>query len=197
MKRLLSSLLALTLLLVGVSAAYADAESTDPVLARVGEDTITLSQAQEIYDEIIAYYHDNDNGYDFENEDFLAGIRENAMAQLLEERFIFQTAKANGLDQITEEDEAQLIEDNNLMWENAIADYISYFSSDAEPSEDDLATMCLNAVAYFGAQGYTVESTLETSRNRLIYNRLMDKLTEGFTVSDEDVDLTYHAAAQQ
>ena len=67
MKRLLSSLIALTMLLVCVSAAYADADSTDLVLARVGEDTITLSQAQEIYDEIIAYYHDNDNGYDFEN----------------------------------------------------------------------------------------------------------------------------------
>ncbi len=197
MKRLFASIMAVLMLTVFACAAFAEDAAEDPVLAQVGGEAITLSQAQTIYDEIFAYYRDNDTGYDLEDEGFLADIRENAMAQLLEERFIFQTAKANGLDQISEEDEAQLVEDNNLMWESAIADYISYYAGDEEMDEDEMAAMRINAVAYFGAQGYTVEGTLKSSRDNLVFTRLLNQLTGDFSISDDDIAQTYQTAAQE
>ena len=194
MKRLAA--LALTLCLLLGCAVFARAESTDnPLLFTVNGREYYFSDVQPIYDyyiEMYEYY-----GYDMSTDDNQRIIRAFSTQEMVWEAVIRDYAQENGLDSFTEEEEAQLVIDNDAMWEEAIASYISYETGIEDLTtitEEELLTLRENAVAYYEAEGYTKESTLESARLSAINQRVKEAVLEGedTTVTDEDIE-AYHA----
>ena len=195
-RRLLALVLALALLLSLSAAAAEDAAETaadpltaDPatVLATVNGQEITLAEVKEVYQQIVDYY--GTYGYDMTDPENAQIAREMAMSAVIEKTLTAQKAHELGVDGISPEDEAQLTADNDALWEQAIASYLE--GQDGDAVEGDPAAARLDAIAYFNAQGYTVESTLEASREALIQERVVATLVDAGSITDEAVRTAY------
>ena len=188
--------LTLVLALLAGCAAQALAESEDPILLTVNGTALRLSDAQPVYDYYVELY--GGDGYDMEDEANLEVIRAFTTKQLIWSTLIARYAAENGLDVFTAEEEAQMAADNDAMWEDAIAEYIAYYTGVEDASalpEDEAATLRANAVAYYEAGGFTRESTLADQRESYVSERVKAAVLEG-----EDIDITeediaaYHAS---
>lgn len=192
-KRLLSLLLAASLLLC-CAAALADAEA-DPVLYTVNGTQITLSQAQEVYDYYIDLY--GSYGYDMDDAENQEVIRAFATQELVWQTLIEGYAAENGLDVFTDEEEAELNAENDAQWDAAIADYISYetgLTDLADVPEEELATLRANAIAYYNAEGFTMESTLRNIRQARLNERVKAAVLTEEDVNVTEADITAHHA---
>ena len=204
MKRLAA--MALTLCLLLGCAAFAGAEGAEnPLLFTVNGREFRLSDVQPIYDyyvEMYEYY-----GYDMSADNATAEdnkriIRAISTQEMVWEAVVSDYAAENGLDTFTEEEEAKLAEDNDAMWEEAIASYITYETGIEDlttVAEDELLKLRENAVAYYEASGYTKESTLENARMSTINQRVKEAVLadEDTTVTDEAIEAHHAEAAEE
>ncbi len=195
MKRLAA--LALTLCLLFGCTALVRAESeSDPLLFTVNGAEYRLSQLKPIYDYYVAMYQYYN--YDMFSEDNLRIIRAISTQEMVWEAVIASYAKENGLDSFTEEEEAKMLTDNDALWEEAIVDYITGETGVTDVAAipaDELATLRENAIAYYEANGFTKEATLENIRTQAIDERVKAAVLadEDITVTDEEIE-AYHAA---
>ncbi len=202
MKRLISLLLALAmaaaclgLSLAEETAAETEAAETvpaeaDTVLCTVNGEPITLAQAQKTLQMVIDYYADQ--GYDLSGTEAMATARQIAMFSEQQSAVMEQKAAELGVDQLSDEDMARLNEDNGKMWEEAIQSYIDYMGNvTEETTEEEMAVLRANAVAYYEAAGFTLQSTLESAIYSETLSRLQETVTGDITVTDEEVQTRF------
>ena len=193
--------MALTLCLLLGCAAFAGAEGADnPLLFTVNGREYHLSDVQPIYDYYIEMYEQY--GFDMSTEDNQRVTRAISTQEMVWEAVISDYAEQNGLNTFTEEEEAQLALDNDAMWEEAIASYITYETGIEDlttVAEDELLTLRQNAVAYYEAGGYTKETTLESARMGVINQRVKDAVLAGedTTVTDEAIEAHHAELAEE
>ncbi len=189
MRTVLALCLALIMSLSAVSALAETLEaapSDDVVLATVNGEAILQSRVMATYQEIVDYY--GYYGYDMTDPENAAAARQMAMSGVIEEVLVNQKARELGLDEITEEEMAGLIAENDGIWEEAIANYIEQATNlGDDATEEQLAAERLNAIAYYESVGYTRETTLASSCRNFISDRVMGAVVGEITVSDEDV----------
>lgn len=200
-RRIIALVLALALAAGCAALAFAEEEEEeDPVLLTVNGEELRLSDAQYIYDyyvDLYSYY-----GYDMENETNLSVIRAMSTEQLVWSALIHQYAAANGLDDLTEEEEAGIVESNNQVWEEAISEYILYstgLSDTSSLTEEEAETLRQNAIAYYQNNGFTVENTLASERETFISERVKAAVLaeEDVEVTEEDIAAHHASLAEQ
>ena len=195
MKRILAVLLAL-MMMVGAAGALAEdaapAQSTEPEQLVTVNGTAIYSDNPDIEYWISYYlYMLSSYGYSTEEEGMLEMINQYALENTIRLEIIKQKAKEMGLDQLSDEESAQIDEEAKASWESQLTSIEESAGITEESSDDDRAAARADALAEMEAQGYTEASYLESYRDNavanLMINRVRDKVSEGLTVSEEDV----------
>ena len=185
-KRLLTWLMVLVMALTGVACAEtAPAETADdPVVLVFNGEEIHWSEIQET----AAYLASS--GYVESDTDYAM-----AYTTVLNQRVLQYKMKQLGLYEFTEEEEAALAADAAQQWEQAIQMYVDQNNTSENPTEDELATLRENAVAYFAAYGIDLEYLTNNIRNAAAYDKLEAYMGEqyGVSVTDEEVQALYQS----
>ncbi|MBR6028842.1 MAG: DUF2486 family protein [Clostridia bacterium] len=168
------------------------------ILAYVNGAPVPRSEFTQAYDYYVSMIASN-YGLDVSSDAELQSlVRAWAVMAVEQNAVVFQKATEWGLDQLTEEEEAQLVTENDESWESAIEQYISYNGLLGENATDeDKAAARLDALAYYEANGYTRESTLAGARQNLILERVEAEVTKDVVVSDEDIKAHFDALVAQ
>ena len=197
MKKILSVLLAL-MMMVGAAGALAEAETdTSDLLVTVNGTEIYSSNPDIQYWISYYLYMLSSYGYSTDDESMLTMIDQYALENTIRLELIKQKAVEMGLDKLSDEESAKIDEDGKASWENQLESIESSQGITAESSDDDKAAARADALAEMEAQGYTEETYLASFRENAISNlmitRVRDKLSEGMTVSDEDIQAYFDA----
>ncbi len=176
-KTLLALMLVLTMLLSGCSLIVKD-ESVDDarVVIRVGDDTYTKAQVQANIDYTIQQYEYIYSLYgltfDSTNAETISSITDSVIDGLVERSVLIAKAKELGLDELTDEENAQLDEDVQSELETLRESAASNFSLSTETQLEEIE-------AKLTEYGYTEESI----RKSLLESLLMEK-AEAYAIKD-------------
>ena len=205
MKRLFALLLALAMLL-SVSAVFAEAEedaagaaaeteAQDPVLLVTVNGEEILSD-DPFLNSVLSYYMEyaSYNGYDTTEPEMLATIRQYSMQYTIHTKLIRQKAAELGFDQITDEEKAGFEAEAKASWAEIIDQYVAQNVAE-DASEDDKAAARADALAALLGQGYDeeqyVSEYIQNETEGLEIDRIEDYLTDGKTISDEEIQAHY------
>ena len=209
MKRLLSLMLALALLL-SCTAVMAENEAATEAPAETAAETVAAEETsapvvlavlngQEITDRnayllsFIEYYQSlySMYGMDMSDPDTMAMLKAGAMEYAISTEIMFQKARELGFDQFTDEEIAS--------FEQAARDYVEEYINSAlaqsgitaESSEEDKANARAAVLADMQAQGYEEASymtqSVESSKEQTTYDRLFEYVTKDVKITDEDI----------
>ena len=174
-------------LLALVPASFAETQEDTVIAVFENGREILQSDADEVVTQINNYY--SQYGYDMTSEDLLPIVRQMAMETLLQEYFYADTAAELGLDQFTEEEQADLDALVLSTYEGLISQVYSIFG--IEPAEDatpeEQANARETAVAYLDSIGYTYSYVTTTETQNTIYDRVTEALTAHLTVPEDQV----------
>lgn len=173
--------LLVALLMLGTTAFAQTAE--DPVVVRVGDVTIGLAEAQEIYDYYYAQYESlyAQNYMVFSQED--KELLRDEVVKMLEYQALEQGKAAElGLDEISEEDREALRAEAETTFESDLAEYAVAMGMEVDAAREAVAEL-----------GFTPESYYEQAVELLPYTRLYEDLVKDIEVSDEDVQAEYQS----
>lgn len=183
--RLMALLMALLMLFA--CAVAEDTSTLDPVLAVVGDDEITLSEADEMA--YMLYYY----GYVEAYPDYDA-----AVAYMVQTAVIENHIKTAGYMDFTEEEMAAFRNEADAEWEAMLDEYIANYLT--EDTEEARASLREQAEAYYAAYGYSQSTTLEDLLISEGYTRLEAALADGYVPTEEeiqDVFMQYGVQYQQ
>ena len=189
MNRIAAVLMAVLML---VLCALPAAAEEDQVFVRVNNQTITVSEAQAKYDEMVDYYSAMyaEYGLDFTQED-ADSMADYIVSAYVEKLVEDEKIAEMGLGEITEEDKAGLMEQAQEEYDSTKAECLGYFKSmymyyDEEMTEEEAAAAAeADAEAYMA--DYSVESIYESLVEQLPYERLRSAVVESCEVTDEQV----------
>ena len=171
--RFLALLLALTLALPAFALAQDTAvEETEenPVLVTIDDQEIRLDEVQLMLDRLVA------NDYITDPKDY-----KTALDYLVQTRLLALKMVELNLEDFTAEEEEALKAEVHTEWENAIAQYVSYYTlSDSDPEQLRQA-----AIDYYTSNGVTEETLLESLKGNVTQDRL-----EAYLIQDKDVTVT-------
>ena len=208
MKRLFCILLTMAMLLAAVSALAETAEEADaaaPAEAEAAAETVEpvllvtvngteIHSDDEYLNDVLAYYLDYaaSVGYDTSSEEMLNTIRQYSLQYDIHTVLIKQKGAEFGLDQLTDEEKAEIETSAKTEWEEIIQSFIEQSGNITEESTDEeKAAARADAEAQLLAMGYDeakyVSSYVTNETENIITTRVQDYLTDGKTVSDEDV----------
>ena len=167
------------------------AEPVQPVLLATVNGTEIMSDNTDIqYWISYTMYQLANSGYDTTSPDLLTSVRQYAMQNTQRLVLIRNKAKELGLDTFTDEETESMKADARAEWENIVAGYMDP-SVTEDSSDDDKAAARADAEAKLRAEGYTedlyVAEYVESLTTNECIRRLRDHISEGVTVSDEDV----------
>ncbi len=199
-KAILALMLALTLLLSGCTLVAKDAAvDAAQVIIRSGDVQITKAELQSDIQEqmrTMSYYYSL-YGYSFDASDpeILADIQ-NSVIQSREEDFVIrQQVEANGLDQLTEEEESEIKESAQSSYDAILSSYKNTVSSESEEEMDDEA-LTAAALERMSGLGITLENYQESERDTLLRNKLRDFVVKDVTVSEDEVKQEYNSRVE-
>ena len=131
--KLLARVLALMLVMSGCSMIEVDKEKDNAQTAAVvGGEVITKGEAQSLYDYYVDYYTYLYSMYGMSSDSLdTEALKQNALDALVQQKLVAQKAAAMGLDQLTDEQKAEVEEKANEDFEN----YISTYESDVRKDE--------------------------------------------------------------
>ena len=207
--RLLALLLAMLLCAVPAfgglaEATDAPAEATDTpeavesptdVLATVNGTPI-LREAVDVIANNLTYTY-SQYGYDTSNAAFAKAVEQAAVEYAIQFELMQQKAVELGLDQFTDEEMAQLKEDNAQEWTNLVDTYVSYYGGLTEEStdEDKLAART-SALAALEGMGYTEEILLQETIDYTRYDRVQAEMIKDAAVTDEEIQAAFDEKAK-
>lgn len=166
----------------------------DQVLGTMSDGTtIMQSEVDAIADQIISYY--SSMGYDMSGEDTLPIVRQIAIESYLQEAFFNATASKLGLDQLNEQETAELEGRINSVYDGLINQIYTYYGLQpaADASEEDKASARANAIAMLDSMGYTYDYIAVNETESFNYERVTAALTSGLSVSEEDLLASYNS----
>ena len=132
------------------------------------------------------------SGYDLTSPELIEALRQFGLDVTIQSVLLHQKAAEFGLDQFTAEETTSLENEAKEQWAALIDNYAGQagLMTDTSTDEEKVAARA-QAEAFFQTMGYDearfVRETVEGEQESAMADRLMDKLTEGKTVSDEDI----------
>ena len=175
------------------AAEATEAPAAEPVLL-VTVNGKEIKSDDEYLQNVISYYMDYaaSYGYDTTDPSMVSMINQYSLQYTMRTILIRQKAAELGLDQLTDEEKAEIDAKMKAEWEETIQQYISqYYPLGEDATDEEKANARAAAEAALLEYGYDearfVSEFSESEIDNLITVRLQDYLTEGKTVSEEDV----------
>ena len=200
-KALLALLLALTLALSGCALIQKDMDVDRATeIIRVGDTVITKGEVQDEVNYQLYYmyalYSQFGLSYDPTNPDNIAEMQDQVIDMLVQNAVLENKAAELGFDQMTEEDQAEIVANADATWQANRDSIKADHFSDTELEGDEL-----NAAldAEIEEHGITYEAVLESATSNYALNKLRASVTDQVTVTDEELqaDLDEHIASAQ
>lgn len=196
-RKLLAMLLCACMLMSMTAVAEETAETTlpeltaDTVIAVVNGEELLWGDVEIIYNTFVSQYSSYYDMADPANvELFRTVATENAITEML----LNQKAAELGLDQLTEEEAAQVEATANSDWEMSLESYIAYFRTDIteESTEEEVAAARAEAEQYFlDNAGYNLQTLFEEYKRYAVMDKVQAVMVQDAVVTDEDVEALY------
>ena len=176
--RLLAVALAV-MMLAGCSLVTVNEEKI--VVATVGDETITKADFNEGFNALLSQY-----GYTQDSEeiaDQLKTLKENYIAQMVEDKVLEKKIKELGLDQVTDEE-------NQDWYDEQYAALVENFKTD-DTVEDPEAKAAETIENYLSQYGLTLDQMKENSVASISSDKLYDYVTKDVTVTEEEAKIEF------
>lgn len=183
MKKIQALALLLALLFTASCSLAEGAE--DPVIIKIGETTIPLSEVNSLLDEMYVYYEVTES--DLSDSDF-EYLRDEAITMLVHEAILNLKIKEYGLEELTEEQQAQSRAEFDELYQEAIDEYVAYFISMGSTEEEAMESL--------EATGYNKEDDYALYLADYAYLLLYEQIYEGLEVGDEAIQQEYDALVE-
>lgn len=172
--------------------------ATDPVLdaqqvvAKVGDTEITkgewLAQTENVlYNNQLMYYYYG-LSYDVTDSQAIADARSTAIDNMITSEVLKQKAAAEGLDVLSEEEQAQVEENVQSDWSSYLDSYTTLYFSDSELEGEELESA---VIARMGEDGITQDALRAMYTDDIISDHLYQFAIEGVEVTDDEVQMEY------
>lgn len=172
--------------------------ATDPVLdaqqvvAKVGDTEITkgewLEQTENVlYNNQLMYYYYG-LSYDVTDSQAIADARSTAIDNMITSEVLKQKAAAEGLDVLSEEEQAQVEENVQSDWSSYLDSYTTLYFSDSELEGEELENA---VIARMEQDGITQEALREMYTDEIVDDHLYQFAIEGVEVTDDEVQMEY------
>lgn len=172
--------------------------ATDPVLdaqqvvAKVGDTEITkgewLEQTENVlYNNQLMYYYYG-LSYDVTDSQAIADARSTAIDNMITSEVLKQKAAAEGLDVLSEEEQAQVEENVQSDWSSYLDSYTTLYFSDSELEGEELENA---VIARMGEDGITQDALREMYTDEIVDDHLYQFAIEGVEVTDDEVQMEY------
>ena len=172
--------------------------ATDPVLdaqqvvAKVGDTEITkgewLAQTENVlYNNQLMYYYYG-LSYDVTDSQAIADARSTAIDNMITSEVLKQKAAAEGLDVLSEEEQAQVEENVQSDWSSYLDSYTTLYFSDSELEGEELENA---VIARMGEDGITQDALRAMYTDDIISDHLYQFAIQGVEVTDDEVRMEY------
>ncbi len=183
--RLLAVALAV-MMLAGCSLVTVNEEKI--VVATVGDETITKADFNEGFNALLSQY-----GYTQDSEeiaDQLKTLKENYIAQMVEDKVLEKKIKELGLDQVTNEEKAAAEQEIQDWYDEQYAALVENFKTD-DTVEDPEAKAAETIENYLSQYGLTLDQMKENSVASISSDKLYDYVTKDVTVTEEEAKIEF------
>lgn len=183
--RLLAVALAV-MMLAGCSLVTVNEEKI--VVATVGDETITKADFNEGFNALLSQY-----GYTQDSEeiaDQLKTLKENYIAQMVEDKVLEKKIKELGLDQATDEEKAAAEQEIQDWYDEQYAALVENFKTD-DTVEDPEAKATETIENYLSQYGLTLDQMKENSVASISSDKLYDYVTKDVTVTEEEAKIEF------
>ena len=183
--RLLAVALAV-MMLAGCSLVTVNEEKI--VVATVGDETITKAEFNEGFNALLSQY-----GYTQDSEeiaDQLKTLKENYIAQMVEDKVLKRKIKELGLDQVTDEEKAAAEQEIQDWYDEQYAALVENFKTD-DTVEDPEAKAAETIENYLSQYGLTLDQMKENSVASISSDKLYDYVTKDVTVTEEEAKIEF------
>lgn len=183
--RLLAVALAV-MMLAGCSLVTVNEEKI--VVATVGDETITKADFNEGFNALLSQY-----GYTQDSEeiaDQLKTLKENYIAQIVEDKVLEKKIKELGLDQVTDEEKAAAEQEIQDWYDEQYAALVENFKTD-DTVEDPEAKAAETIENYLSQYGLTLDQMKENSVASISSDKLYDYVTKDVTVTEEEAKIEF------
>lgn len=183
--RLLAVALAV-MMLAGCSLVTVNEEKI--VVATVGDETITKADFNEGFNALLSQY-----GYTQDSEaiaDQLKTLKENYIAQMVEDKVLERKIKELGLDQVTDEEKAAAEQEIQDWYDEQYAALVENFKTD-DTVEDPEAKAAETIENYLSQYGLTLDQMKENSVTSISSDKLYDYVTKDVTVTEEEAKIEF------
>ena len=183
--RLLAVALAV-MMLAGCSLVTGNEEKI--VVATVGDETITKAEFNEGFNALLSQY-----GYTQDSEaiaDQLKTLKENYIAQMVEDKVLEKKIKELGLDQVTDEEKAAAEQEIQDWYDEQYAALVENFKTD-DTVEDPEAKAAETIENYLSQYGLTLDQMKENSVASISSDKLYDYVTKDVTVTEEEAKIEF------
>ena len=173
--------------------------ATDPVLdaqqvvAKVGDTEITkgewLEQTENVlYNNQLMYYYYYGMSYDVTDSQAIADARSAAIDNLITYEVLTQKAAEEGLDVLSEEEQAQVEESVQSDWDSYLDRYTTLYFSDSELEGEELESA---VVARMEEDGITQDALREMYTDEIVDDHLYQFAIQDVEVTDDEVQMEY------
>ena len=183
--RLLAVALAV-MMLAGCSLVTVNEEKI--VVATVGDETITKADFNEGFNALLSQY-----GYTQDSEeiaDQIKTLKENYIAQMVEDKVLERKIKELGLDQVTDEEKAAAEQEIQNWYDEQYAALVENFKTD-DTVEDPEAKAAETIENYLSQYGLTLDQMKENSVASISSDKLYDYVTKDVTVTEEEAKIEF------
>ena len=182
-------------------AADETAEAAEVSLLPAEKILLATVNGKEIYtndDYLAAFINYNaadleDSGYDLTNPGLIESLRQYGLHVAIQNTLLHQKSAEYGLDQFTDEEIASVEAEAKTKWAAIVDSYASQYGliTDTSTDEEKVAARAQIEASFKAMENYDearyISDSVESYQENLMAERLMDRLTEGKTISDEDV----------
>lgn len=197
-KALLALLLAVTMLLSGCALIEKD-EAVDRAteIIKVGDNVHTKGEIQDQVNYQLNYmsliYSMYGMSYDTTDADNISSVTDSVIDSLIENDVKNMKIKELGLDQLTEEETAELENEIAEDWQSTRDQVQSYYLSDTELTGDELEKAIDETCEEYGI---TYEAVVESTKETYLQNKLKSETVKDVTVTDEELQTELDSKAE-
>ena len=171
----------------------ATAGNPDDVMITLGTETVTRAEYENYLATLTSFY--TSYGYDVSGADTVAMLKQYALQTGVEYAVMNLKISEMGL-ALTEEEKAAAVADAKAQWDAVVADGLTYYGITEESTEEERSAMLVSVLAELEARGYTEESYEADAVTYAAHDKLYAKVTEGITVTDEEVVEYYNSLVE-
>ncbi len=197
-KALLALLLAVTMLLSGCALIEKD-EAVDRAteIIKVGDNVHTKGEIQDQVNYQLNYmsliYSMYGMSYDTTSADNISSVTDSVIDSLIENDVKNMKIKELGLDQLTEEEIAELENEIAEAWQSTRDQVQSYYLSDTELTGEELEKAIDETCEEYGI---TKEDVVESTQETYLQNKLKTETVKDVTVTDEELQAELDTRAE-